>query len=66
MKNLATLAVLVRFNDDPWQWLTFWATLGSLERSAEISLTQTATSSTKCLKTHISALILMDRFLFTV
>jgi len=27
MGNIAAMAILIRFNDDSWQWLTFWATL---------------------------------------
>jgi len=27
VKNIASLTVLLRCNDDSWLWLTFWATL---------------------------------------
>jgi len=27
MKYLASLTVLIRFSEDSWSWLTFWATL---------------------------------------
>jgi len=27
MKNLALMPVLIRFNDDSWWWLLFWATM---------------------------------------
>jgi len=27
MKNVALMTILIRFNDDTWKWLTFWATL---------------------------------------
>jgi len=27
MRNVAALAVFMRFNDESWWWLTFWGTL---------------------------------------
>jgi len=39
MKNLALMGVLIRFNDDSWQWLTFLGhpvDVGLISRNSEI------------------------------